>query len=208
MANSVRPPAPTLPCDAVQPMSAGSAPGTAPTSVDGGRAQLHRRVNDQVDEERREGEHCRQQVGARGQQQQAGNRQSEPEDARIGRATRGRPAAVEAAFAASTRRCRARRADSAPPRRPPPAPSPPPPAPSAPGRSMVVRRGNTPPRWSPRPAGSAAAWRAGRSPPPGCRNGVRSPAGPRRRPSRARLATFRTAERAEAAEANAVRRCA
>ena len=36
MANSAAPPTATLPCDAVQPISAGSAPGTAPTSVDSG----------------------------------------------------------------------------------------------------------------------------------------------------------------------------
>jgi len=33
IANSVAPPIARLPCDAVHPISAGSAPGTAPTSV-------------------------------------------------------------------------------------------------------------------------------------------------------------------------------
>jgi hypothetical protein len=40
MANSVQPPSDGDPCAAVQPMSGGSAPGTAPTSVEIGERRF------------------------------------------------------------------------------------------------------------------------------------------------------------------------
>ena len=40
IAKSVAPPSAMLPCDAVQPMSGGSAPGIAPTSVASGERRF------------------------------------------------------------------------------------------------------------------------------------------------------------------------
>ena len=85
MANSAPPPREMLPCAAVQPISGGSAPGTAPTSVAERGPPLHRRVDRQVDDERRQREPAASQFARTASSTRPATRQRDAEDARVAR---------------------------------------------------------------------------------------------------------------------------
>ena len=81
--NSAAPPVLTAAVRRRPPDERGSAPGTAPTSVASGRPPFHRRINDEIDHERREGERRGLQVHQHPEQHEARGRQDQAEHAGV-----------------------------------------------------------------------------------------------------------------------------